>query len=214
MITTFNFRVYLITDDYYLDRPDIFTIIENCLQAGVTALQYRAKNRSSHTMLLEAIKLKQLAQNYQVPLIINDRLDIALAVGAEGLHLGQDDLPLTLARKHFGGNIGISATNYAEGRQAILNGADCVGVGPIFPTPTKHDAGAACGTALISRLKQEFPAAQLVAIGGITLENAVSVLTAGADGLAVISAILNAKDPQEAVRRFSQAYLDDEKGGC
>ena len=207
MMKNIDYRVYLATDDYYLDKSDIFALIERSLAAGVGVLQYRAKNRSGRQMLKEAETLKVLCRKYNVPLIINDRLDIALAVEADGLHLGQDDLPLASARALFGDRIiGVSATCYEEGREALLQGADYVGVGPVFATTTKKDAKPPCGLTAIARLRAEFPAALVVGIGGIAPANAAQVAAAGADGAAVISAVFDSSDPQDTVRRLVQTF--------
>jgi len=207
MMKNIDYKVYLATDDYYLDKSDIFALIERSLAAGVGVLQYRAKNRSGRQMLKEAETLKVLCRKYNVPLIINDRLDIALAVEADGLHLGQDDLPLASARALFGdGIIGVSATCYEEGREALLQGADYVGVGPVFATTTKKDAKPPCGLSAIARLRAEFPAALVVGIGGISPANAAQVAAAGADGAAVISAVFDSSDPQDTVRRLVQTF--------
>ncbi|ABO49135.1 thiamine-phosphate diphosphorylase [Desulforamulus reducens MI-1] len=198
-----DYGLYLITDDFYLNQRGILAVIEECLKAGVTMLQYRAKEKSSREMLKEAEKLKELALKYQVPFIINDRLDIALAVQADGVHLGQSDLPFTVAKGLMADRIiGVSATSYEEGREAIQQGADYVGVGPVFPTATKKDAKPPLGIEVIRQLKGDFPKAKLVAIGGISLDNASEVVNSGADGLAIISAILGASEPGERVKQF------------
>ncbi|MDR3590341.1 MAG: thiamine phosphate synthase [Negativicutes bacterium] len=202
-----DYRLYLATDDYYLDRSGIDGVIEQVLAAGTGVLQYRAKTRSSRQMLQEAGKLKVLSQKYKVPLIINDRLDIALAVEADGLHVGQDDLPLVAARALFPGRIiGVSATSYEQGREALLQGADYIGVGPVFATTTKKDAKAVCGLTVVARLRAEFPSARIVGIGGIGPANVDQVAAAGADGAAVISAIFDSGDPADAARRIIQAF--------
>ena len=157
-------------------------------------------------MLQEALQLKQMCEKYRVPFIVNDRLDIALAVDADGLHLGQDDLPLAEARRFFSKVIGVSATCYEEGREAILAGADYVGVGPVFATATKKDAKPPCGLAAIERLRAEFPAACVVAIGGIAPTNVAQVVAGGADGVCIISAIFDSSNPAEAVRLFARAF--------
>jgi len=207
MVKELDYRLYLVTDDVYLQSERVFEVIEECLKAGITALQYRAKEQSTREMWLAVQQLKKLCCTYQVPLIINDRLDIALAIDADGLHLGQDDLPLEVARQYFPGKmIGVSATTYAEGQEAILQGADYVGIGPVFTTMTKRDAKPPCGLAVISRLKADFPKARLVAIGGIDLVNASQVVATGADGMAIISAILGASDPADAVCRLGVSW--------
>lgn len=207
MMRNLDYRLYLCTDDLYLDRSDIWTIIEQSVAAGAGILQYRAKNRSSRRMLEEAEKMKRLCSKYGIPLIINDRLDIALAVDADGLHLGQDDLPLATARALFPGKIiGVSATCYEEGREALLQGADYIGVGPVYATATKKDAKQPCGLEAISRLRGEYPAAIIVGIGGIAPDNVNEVACAGADGAAVISAVFDSPDLKDSVRRLVGAF--------
>jgi len=204
-----DYRVYLVTDDVYLQREDCFEILEACLLAGVTALQYRAKNKTGRAMLRDAERMRLLTNRYQIPLIINDRVDLALAVDAEGVHLGQNDLSYSVARKLLGAakEIGVSANTYEEGRAAILAGADCIGVGPIYATSTKKDAKQPCGFSPIYALKAEFPATQVIAIGGITLENAEPVIQSGADGLAIISAIWSSENPAAATNCFKAGWL-------
>ncbi|OPX84219.1 MAG: Thiamine-phosphate synthase [Pelotomaculum sp. PtaB.Bin104] len=198
-----DYCLYLATDDYYLKQGNFYDIVEQCLQAGVTVLQYRAKEKPAREMLDEALKLRKLTQQYNIPLIINDRLDLALAVDADGVHLGQDDLPFDIAKKYMGEKvIGISASSYEEGRAALLTGADYIGVGPVFETPTKKNANPICGLESITCLRKEFPTAKVIAIGGINLKNAAGVLAAGADGLAVISAILGSSEPARETAAF------------
>jgi thiamine-phosphate pyrophosphorylase len=206
----FDYRVYLVTDDIYLQGPGCFGILEECLAAGVTVVQYRAKSKSGREMLRDAQQVKLLTDRYQVPLIINDRIDLAMAVDADGVHLGQSDLPYVVARKLLGDEkeIGLSSTSYEEGRAAILAGADCIGVGPIYPTPTKKDAKPPCGLTVLNRLKAEFPAVPMIAIGGISLDNASLVVGAGANGLAIISAILGSPNPAAAVAGFKKVWRD------
>jgi len=204
-----DYRVYLVTDDVYLQREDCFEILEACLAAGVTAVQYRAKNKAARAMLRDAERMKLLTNHYEMPLIINDRVDLAMAVDAEGVHLGQNDLSYAVARKLLGADkeIGVSANSYEEGREAILAGADCIGLGPIYSTPTKKDAKEPCGFSPLYALKAEFPATPVIAIGGITLSNAAPVIQAGADGLAIISAIWGSGDPAAATACFKAGWL-------
>lgn len=208
-----DYSIYLVTDDYYLNVDGSYQVIELAMQAGVTLLQYRAKEKAGRDMLREAIILRELSRKYKVPLIINDRMDIALAVEADGLHLGQDDLPLPVARKYMGDKIiGVSATSYDEACSAIRQGADYVGVGPVFPTATKKDAKPACGLADIQRIKQEFPAIPLVAIGGINLDNISQVIQAGSDGAAIISCVFSSDNPGGVVRRFARLFASVKRG--
>lgn len=200
---TADYSLYLITDDVYLDNPDIFMVLEDCIKAGITALQYRAKNKTGREMLKECGKLRDLTGRYDIPFIVNDRLDLALAVDADGVHLGQEDLPFETAKKYMGDKIiGISATSYKEGEEAIIKEADYIGLGPVFATTTKKDASPPCGAGTLSRLKAEFPDVRVVAIGGIDLNNAAEVIKAGTDGLAIISAVLGSANPAEAVKKF------------
>jgi thiamine-phosphate pyrophosphorylase len=204
-----DYSVYLVTDDYYLNMDGVHQVIEMALQNGVTLMQYRAKEYSSRKMLQDARILRELCWKYDVPLIVNDRLDIALAVDADGLHVGQDDLPLDVVRRYIGKKIiGVSATSYEEAKDAILQGADYVGVGPVFPTLTKKDAKPVCGMEVIRKLKREFPGAPLIAIGGIDLANIKQVIEAGVDGVAIISAILGSEDKSAAVRQFAQIFAE------
>ncbi len=202
---TADFSVYLLTDDSYLSQPDFFSVLEACLQAGVTALQYRAKQITGREMYQQGEQLRELTNKYRLPLLINDRLDLALAVGADGVHLGQSDLPLEVAQKLLGDKIiGVSASTYEQAVTAIQQGADYIGLGPIYATATKLDTLPPCGLGLISRLKAEFPKTELVAIGGLTTINAGEVLQSGADGLAIISAILGSPHPTTAVQEFKK----------
>ena len=207
-----DYSIYLVTDDYYLNTDGAYQVIELAIQAGVTLLQYRVKEKNSREMLREAVIMRELSRKYGVPLIINDRMDIALAVDADGLHLGQDDLPLEVARRYMGDKIiGVSATCYDEAKEAILKGADYVGIGPVFPTGTKKDAKQPCGLEIIQTLKKEFPLIPLVAIGGINFDNITQVIRTGIDGVAIISAILGSSDQSGAVRQFAQIFAG-EKG--
>lgn len=204
-----DYSLYLITDDIYLKNHDIFNILEKCFEAGVTVFQYRAKEKTSLEMFREAEKLRRLTNKYGIPLIINDRLDLALAVEADGVHLGQDDLPIGVAKRCLGDKIiGISNNHYNQAKEAILNKADYIGVGPVFKTMTKKDAKPVCGVKPIMQIKNEFPNAKVVGIGGITLDNAVEVLRAGADGVAVISGILGSEDPVKTTGLFRK-LIDD-----
>ena len=209
MVKEIDYSIYLVTDDYYLNMDGVYRVIELALQNGVTLLQYRAKEYSSRKMLRDAKLLKELSRKYDVPLIVNDRLDIALAVDADGLHVGQDDLPMDVARRYLGEKIiGVSATCYDEAKEAVLLGADYVGVGPVFPTLTKKDAKPPCGLEEMQRLKKDFPGTPLIAIGGIDLTNIKDVIKAGIDGAAIISAIFGSSDTSGAVRQFAQIFAE------
>jgi thiamine-phosphate pyrophosphorylase len=177
------------------------------LLKGVRWIQFREKERSRQDIYGEAIRLRRLTKDYNAVLIINDFLDIAVCAGADGVHLGQDDLPLKEARKIVGKNkiIGISTHSLTQAREAEKNGADYIGFGPVFTTSTK-DAGKPKGIEMLREVKKQV-GIPVVAIGGIGLENISSVLQTGIDAVAVASAILTG-DIEENTSRFMD-YLKD-----
>ena len=201
--------------------------MREALEGGVTLVQYRAKAASSAEMYAEALQLKALCDSFNVPLIINDRLDIAMAVGAAGVHLGQDDLPCAAARKILGEDyiIGVSAHNPAEARAALLCGADYLGCGAVFGTATKADVKklGTDGLAAICKAKEQpsyfgpnllaaicwKKGLPVVGIGGVTADNYREVSAAGADGAAIVSGILAQPDIRatvEAIAKVSQKF--------
>ena len=159
---------------------------------GATLVQLREKNLSGKEFYKEALRAVEVARKLNVKLIINDRVDVALAVGADGVHLGQDDLPPSAARKLLGDNaiIGYSTHNIAQAQAAISFPVDYVAVGPIFSTSSKIDTEPALGLERLSEIRKVLGTTPLVAIGGITAANAKEVLAAGADSVAVISGLL------------------------
>ncbi|MDP2753638.1 MAG: thiamine phosphate synthase [Nitrospirota bacterium] len=171
------------------------------LRAGVKWVQYRDKEKSRREFYEEAIRLRKLTKDFNAVLIVNDYADIALAVDADGVHLGQDDLPIEEARKIMGSNkiIGISTHSLEQAKEAEKGGADYIGFGPIFRTTTK-DAGIPKGTDMLKEIKRQVHI-PVVAIGGINIENIRSVLDTGVDAVAVASAILSG-DIVENVKRF------------
>jgi len=176
-----------ITDCTYCDLP-FYEMINNVLRAGVRWLQYREKSLPRRQIYENALTLRQLTRTFGATLIINDHADIALAVGADGVHLGQDDLPLKDARKIMGDRIvGISTHDLAQAEAAESGGADYIGYGPVFHTTTK-DAGVPKGVDNVRKIKENV-SIPLVAIGGINPDNAASVMCAGADAVAVATAI-------------------------
>jgi len=159
-----------------------------------------------------AEKIKELTEEADIPLIVNDRLDVALAVDADGVHVGQDDMPAALARQLMGGKIvGVSATTVEEALQAQADGADYLGVGPIYPTGTKPDAVPPIGLEGLAQIVRavEIP---VVAIGGISEENAAEVIACGAEGVAVISAVVSAPDIAAAARHLRETLETARKG--
>ena len=176
---------------------------QTVLRAGVAWVQYRDKNASRRKVYEEAIKLKDLAGKHNAVFIVNDYSDIALAVDADGVHLGQDDLPVKETRKILGKGkiIGVSTLSIEQALEAEQAGADYLGFGPVFHTSTK-DAGSPRGIALLGEIKNKV-SIPVVAIGGINLENIHSVLETGVDAVAVVSAILKG-DIEENAGRFME----------
>lgn len=203
MTRPFDLRLYLITDrDLAAGRP-LEDVVAAAVRGGVTAVQLREKRLATAAFIETAVRLKSLLAPSRVPLLINDRVDVALASGADGVHLGQSDAPPEEARRILGPDaiIGLSVENPAQAVAAANRGADYLGVGPIFPTPTKGDAGPAWGPEGLRCLRAA-TALPLAAIGGLNAANAAAVLAAGADGLAVVSAIMAASDPEAAAREL------------
>jgi thiamine-phosphate pyrophosphorylase len=193
-----DYTLYLVTDRNILAGRDLLKSIEEAIDGGATLVQLREKDVSTLEFLNIALKVKAITDKHNIPLIINDRLDIALAADAAGLHIGQEDLPLKIARKLLGYTkiIGVSTSNVNEAIEAENGGADYVGVGAMFPTDTKKDADSVTLEEL-HRIKNSI-SIPVVAIGGINKSNIKSVINAGADGAAVISAVLGEKDIKSA----------------
>ena len=204
-----DYSIYLVTDDGCLQGRALIDCVREALEGGVTLVQYRAKTASSAEMYAEALQLKALCDSFKVPLIITDRLDIAMAVGAAGVHLGQDDLPCAAARKILGEDylIGVSAHNPAEAKTALQSGADYLGCGAVFGTATKADVKK-LGTEGLTAICRE-KGLPVVGIGGVTADNYREVRAAGADGAAIVSGILAQPDIRttvEAIAKVSQEF--------
>ena len=197
-----DYSIYLLTDDECLKGRPLLPSVEEALQGGVTLVQYRSKFKDGGPMYEEALALKALCDRYDVPLIINDRVDVALAVSAAGVHVGQDDLPCAVARALTGDDfvIGVSAHNPEEARHAIAAGADYLGCGAVFGTATKPGV-AKLGLANLRAIRR-VATKPMVGIGGVTSDNYGEVLSTGADGAAVISGILGADDIKAEVAKF------------
>jgi thiamine-phosphate pyrophosphorylase len=196
-----DFRLYLVTDQgLSLGRP-LEWIVEEAVRGGVTAVQLREKSCPIPDYVDMARCLQKVLEPSGVPLIINDRADVALAVGAAGVHLGQDDMPPGEARKLLGPDavLGLSVETPDQAAAADHLDVDYLGVSPIFPTPTKTDLVTSWGLQGL-RLLRARSRHRLIAIGGINSSNAAAVMEAGADGIAVVSAICSAPDPEAAAR--------------
>lgn len=200
--------VYLVTEEALSAGRRSEEIAEAALRAGVRVVQVREKEGSARRALEVAMNLRGLTRRHGALLIVNDRLDIAIAVGADGVHLGQDDLPIKLARRLLGRDalVGLSITDAAQLAEGDALQADYLGVGAVFPTGSKGDA-ALTGLSLLGAARKATPA-PVVAIGGINAANASLAIAAGADSLAVISAITQAADPGRAVEALAAAVKE------
>lgn len=192
--------LYIITEPALRDPVESVQLV---LEGGVRLVQLRAKDATARELVQMGQAIRALTRKYNATFIVNDRLDIALVVEADGVHLGQDDLPVPLARKLAGDAfiIGVSAETVEEAQRAEAEGANYLGVGPMFTTTTKPDAGMPIGPQRLREIKAAV-SIPVYGIGGITLENAPLVIQAGADGICVISAIIGAPNPTEATRQF------------
>lgn len=187
-------KLYLVTNSEILKERDFYECIEDALKGGVTTLQLREKNVNGKEFLEKAYKLRELTKKYNVLFIINDRVDIAMLCDADGVHVGQSDIPLREVRKLVGDNkiIGVSAHNIKEAMEAKNNGADYIGVGAMFNTSTKNDAT----LVTLKELEEIDKGVEIpkVLIGGITLDNISTFKDINVDGYAIVSAILNSDD--------------------
>ncbi len=195
---------YFITDEKLSLKGNVNDVCM-AIDAGVQVIQYRAKDISRQQMIDEASKLKTIAS--EATFLINDYIDVALAVDAEGVHLGQNDISCEEARSLLGmrRKIGISVNSLEQAKLAQEQGADYLGVGPVFFTTTKSDAGVPLGIELIRKIKAEV-SLPVVAIGGITLENAPEVIAAGADAICAISAVVSKPDVKEEIIKFQKLF--------
>jgi thiamine-phosphate pyrophosphorylase len=202
---------YFITDAG-LSRAGNLSDVREAVAAGVRVVQYRDKHRHPDEIRQEARRLRELCR--EVLFLVNDRVDVALWVDADGVHLGQDDLPYEAARELLGPDkiIGITVHNVREAREVAARGADYLGVSPIFPTRTKADAGAAGGLGLLREIRREV-AVPLIAIGGINLDNAREVIRAGADGLCAISAVVTRSQVRVEIARFQALFQESPATG-
>lgn len=206
-----RWRLCLITDERLSRGRSHRAIAEAAIRGGADAIQLRDKETSGRRLFEIAVALRALTREAKVPLIVNDRLDVAMAAGADGVHLGQEDLPAEAARRILGPGriLGVSAETPEEARRAEAAGADYLGVGPVFEArESKPDAGAPRGLDQLVRVRTASPL-PIVAIGGIRPENARRVREAGADAVAVISAIVSAEDIEEATRRMVRALAGE-----
>ncbi len=196
-----DYSLMLVTD-HCSDVDAFCTIVEKALQAGVTVLQLREKTATTRDFYQLALRIKPIARQYNVPLLINDRLDIALAVDADGVHVGQEDLPVAVVRRLIGPDkiLGATAATVAAAQTAEREGADYIGSGAMFPTLTKPGKQV-LPLNVLAQIKQAVQV-PVVAIGGITADNLLTLKITGVDGLAVVSAIMDSADPAAATQEI------------
>ena len=200
-----NLSLYLVTDKSE-NQEKFLNTIEEAIKGGVSLVQIREKTKDTLDFYNLALKVKEITAKYNVPLIINDRVDIALAVDADGVHVGQSDMPCDISRKLIGEDkiLGVSAATISEAKKAEKDGADYIGSGAVFPTSTKKDAD----TVTKKELKEIVDCVNIpvVAIGGITIENAESILDTGIAGLSVVSAIMDSDNPKESSKKLLNIF--------
>jgi thiamine-phosphate pyrophosphorylase len=193
--------LYLVTDRGLCGQKSLEDVVFMALQGGVTCIQLREKDASTRIFVEEAQKIKAIMVPFRVPLIINDRIDVALAAQADGVHIGQEDMPYDMARKLVGPRtiIGLSVENWEDVEEAQDLDVDYLGVSPVFSTPTKMDTKGCWGLEGLARIRA-FSRHPLVGIGGLNASNAADAVRAGADCIAVVSAICSAIDPLAATQ--------------
>ena len=207
----FDYTLYLVTDRQLMNCDSLTEAVEQAILGGCTMIQLREKELSSLEFYNQAVAVKQVTDKYHIPLIINDRIDIAMAVQGTGVHIGQHDLPAAAVRKVIGENmlLGVSASSIAEAIQAQQDGADYLGVGAMFPTGTKTDADSVSMEELQKiRAAVSLP---IVVIGGINKGNAGRFKPMGIDGLAVVSAIIAQSDIKAAAAELKDLFCGKEK---
>ncbi len=200
--------LYLVTDrDLSLGRP-LLDVITQAVEGGVNVVQIRDKNLGTRAFIEEALTIQAFLKTKGIPLLINDRVDVALAIEADGAHIGQGDMPYPLARKLLGPQaiIGLSVDTYDELLQAEDFDVDYLGIGPVFPTSTKTDHKGFFWGIEGLRWAREHSRHRLIAIGGINETNASDVAKTGVDGIAVVSAIVSASNPKEVAIRLRRVF--------
>ena len=198
-------KLHILTDTVLQSRFSHMEITRLAIAGGADTIQYRQKSGSTREMIEIARNMKRLCSEAGVTFIVNDRLDVAIAAEADGVHLGQDDFPIPMARELLGEGriIGGSAATLDEARKCLSEGADYVGFGPVYPTTSKDDAGPVSGIDILKQVVEIIPL-PIIAIGGVGAENIPDVMRAGARGIAVISAVCCQDDPEEATRSLYQ----------
>lgn len=194
-----NYSLYLVTDSALAMGRPLPDVVRAAVEGGVTCVQVREKDLPARAYVERLLSVRPLLRERGIPLFVNDRVDVALAVEADGIHLGQTDLPLSMARGLAAGRllVGVSCESVQDAVDAERDGADYVSVSPVFATPTKTDTAPALGLEGVRAVRRAVRV-PVVAIGGIRATNAADVMRAGADGICVVSAIVSAPDPRAA----------------
>ncbi len=203
----FDFGLMYVTDDSIREDKLFFSILEAALRGGANSIQLREKNNNTLSFYHRAVTTKNLCKKYNIPLIINDRLDIALAVNAHGLHIGQKDIPFATARKILGKDkiIGLSVSNEMQAIEANELDVDYIGLSPVFATKTKTaDLDIPLGIEGLKKIRN-LSVKPIICIGGIDISNTNDLIINGADGIAVVSSISRAENPELETTKLRQA---------
>jgi len=197
--------LYLVTDRGLSRGRSLEWVVEKAVKGGASLVQLREKDLDTRPFIESAFTIKKILDRYGVPLLINDRVDVALAVGADGVHLGRHDMPYEMARKILGQDaiIGLSVETYQQAEQVSRLDADYIAISPVYTTPTKEELTEALGLEGVSHITRLCPQ-PAVGIGSIKANNATEVIRAGAEGIAVVSGICSADDPELAARELKQ----------
>ncbi|MEA2107650.1 MAG: thiamine phosphate synthase [Bacteroidota bacterium] len=202
----FDTALCLVTDRVLSLGRSLDWVIEKAVRGGTTIVQLREKSLETKDFIDEAIRIKKLLKPYRVPLLVNDRVDVAMAVKADGVHLGQNDMPYEMARKLLGKDsiIGLSVENYEQAEQTNKMDVDYIGISPVYTTPTKKELTKEIGLEGVEKIT-EISQHLSIGIGSIKAHNAGDIIKAGADGVAVVSGICSADDPEAAAKELREA---------
>jgi len=202
----FDSSLYFITDSTQYGEEDFLNRVESACKGGVTLIQLREKERTTREYIAVAEKVHAITQRYNIPLIIDDRVDVALAVNAEGVHVGQSDMPVKIARKLMGDDkiVGATAKTVPQAIEAYEQGADYLGVGAIYPTTTKVKT-VLTSVETLNKIVEAVPI-NVNAIGGLNKDNIHILKGSGIDGICVVSAIMKADNPCVAARELREAF--------
>lgn len=201
-------QLHILTDTVLQSRFSHVELTRLAIRGGADTIQFRQKIGATREMIEIAQQIRQLCTDSGVTFLVNDRVDVAIAAGADGVHLGQDDFPIPLARKLLGESriIGGSAMTLEEAQKCLTEGADYIGFGPVYPTASKEDAGPVTGIGLLKQVVEVSPL-PIIAIGGVSVENTPEVMQAGIHGIAVISAVCCQENPEQATRALYKALF-------